>query len=426
MGPADRRPARPDRAELGQGLDHRGQRHPRRQVLGDLDRQGGLHRAQLRDRARRQARLPVPAGVGVLGSPDRLGPRAHRIAHRSARNTIFDCGQNGIVGHLGCVFSTIEDNHIYNIAIKREFYGYEIAGIKLHAALDVTIRHNRIHDCTLGTWLDWQTQGTRVSRNLFYAQQPGPVRRGQPRPLPRRPQHLRVPGLAGVVQPRRRLRQQPRLRHRVARACAGPAHSLPHAAQHPGRRLRGDPRRRRPPRRQHLPRRRRRPGIRADGAERRQRRLRHRRLRRSPGVHGGVPRPDRRPDRAATTSASSASSSRSTSTTTSTRRSESRSRPRRTRSSSTGATSPSGRRRGRRGLPRDPTARPIRQRARRRRHRCRPANRVRFVDADFEEPDGTAVTLDMDLRGEHKDGSQTYPAGPIGSLQGGSHRTRIW
>jgi hypothetical protein len=67
------------------------------------------------------------------------------------------------------VFSTIEDNHIYNIAVKREFYGYEIAGIKLHAALDVTIRHNRIHDCSLGTWLDWQTQGTRVSRNLYYA-----------------------------------------------------------------------------------------------------------------------------------------------------------------------------------------------------------------------------------------------------------------
>jgi hypothetical protein len=83
-------------------------------------------------------------------------------------NTIYDCGQNGIVGHLGCVFSTIEDNHIYNIAIKREFYGYEIGGIKLHAALDVIIRHNRIHDCSLGTWLDWQTQGTRVSRNLFY------------------------------------------------------------------------------------------------------------------------------------------------------------------------------------------------------------------------------------------------------------------
>ena len=94
--------------------------------------------------------------------------REHIGSHVVRRNTIFDCGQNGIVGHLGCAFSTIEDNHIYNIALKREFYGYEIAGIKLHAAIDVEIRHNRIHDCSLGTWLDWQAQGARVSRNLYY------------------------------------------------------------------------------------------------------------------------------------------------------------------------------------------------------------------------------------------------------------------
>jgi hypothetical protein len=66
------------------------------------------------------------------------------------------------------VFSTIEDNHIHDIALKREFYGHEIAGIKLHAAIDVVIRHNRIHDCSLGVWMDWQTQGTRISRNLLY------------------------------------------------------------------------------------------------------------------------------------------------------------------------------------------------------------------------------------------------------------------
>jgi len=94
--------------------------------------------------------------------------REHIGSHIIRRNTIYDCGQNGVVGHLGCVFSTIEDNHIYNIAIKREYYGYEIGGIKLHAAIDVTIRHNRIHDCSLGTWLDWQTQGTRVARNVYY------------------------------------------------------------------------------------------------------------------------------------------------------------------------------------------------------------------------------------------------------------------
>ena len=89
-------------------------------------------------------------------------------SHVIRNNTIYDCGQNGIVGHLGCVFSEIYNNRIYNIALKREFYGYEIAGIKLHAALDVQIHDNCIHDCSLGIWLDWQAQGTRVSRNLFY------------------------------------------------------------------------------------------------------------------------------------------------------------------------------------------------------------------------------------------------------------------
>ena len=95
--------------------------------------------------------------------------KEHVGSHVVRRNTIYDCGQNGIVGHLGCVFSTIEDNHIYRIAVKREFYGYEIGGIKLHAAIDVVIRHNRIHDCSLGTWLDWQTQGTRITRNVYHS-----------------------------------------------------------------------------------------------------------------------------------------------------------------------------------------------------------------------------------------------------------------
>ena len=89
-------------------------------------------------------------------------------SHIVRNNTIHDCGQNGIVGHLGCIFSEVAHNHIYNIAVKRQFYGYEIAGIKLHAAIDTQIHDNRIHDCSLGIWLDWQLQGTRVSRNLFY------------------------------------------------------------------------------------------------------------------------------------------------------------------------------------------------------------------------------------------------------------------
>lgn len=89
-------------------------------------------------------------------------------SHIIRNNVIYDCGQNAIVGHMGGVFSEIYNNHIYNIGVKHEFFGYEIAGIKLHAAIDVKIHHNRIHNCTLGTWLDWQAQGVRVFNNLYY------------------------------------------------------------------------------------------------------------------------------------------------------------------------------------------------------------------------------------------------------------------
>src|SRR6478736_4317944 len=80
--------------------------------------------------------------------------REHVGSHVVRRNEIRDCGQNGVVGHLGCAFSTIADNHIHHIGTKHEFSGYEVAGIKLHAPLDVTVEHNRVHDTTLGIWLD--------------------------------------------------------------------------------------------------------------------------------------------------------------------------------------------------------------------------------------------------------------------------------
>ncbi|WP_254560021.1 right-handed parallel beta-helix repeat-containing protein [Dyadobacter diqingensis] len=89
-------------------------------------------------------------------------------SHIVRNNRIFNCEQTGICGSMGAVFSTIENNHIYNIWVKRQFDGAEISGIKFHAPIDVTIRKNKIHDSARGIWLDWMTQGTRVSRNLFY------------------------------------------------------------------------------------------------------------------------------------------------------------------------------------------------------------------------------------------------------------------
>lgn len=89
-------------------------------------------------------------------------------AHIVRNNTIFNCEQAGIVGSLGAVFSQIYNNHIYNIWTKRQFSGAEIAGIKIHAPIDVLIKNNRIHNTGRGIWLDWMTQGTRVTENLCY------------------------------------------------------------------------------------------------------------------------------------------------------------------------------------------------------------------------------------------------------------------
>lgn len=89
-------------------------------------------------------------------------------SHIIRRCNIHDCGQTGIVGHLGGVFSIIEDNHIHHINNKQDLAGAEIGGIKMHAAIDVIFRRNHIHHCTRGIWLDWQVQGTRVTQNLFH------------------------------------------------------------------------------------------------------------------------------------------------------------------------------------------------------------------------------------------------------------------
>lgn len=89
-------------------------------------------------------------------------------SHIVRNNQIFNCEQTGICGSMGAAFSIIENNHIYNIWSKRQFSGAEIGGIKFHAAIDATIRKNRINGCGRGLWFDWMTQGTRISCNLLY------------------------------------------------------------------------------------------------------------------------------------------------------------------------------------------------------------------------------------------------------------------
>ncbi|MGW8257203.1 MAG: right-handed parallel beta-helix repeat-containing protein [Thermoguttaceae bacterium] len=94
--------------------------------------------------------------------------KEHIGGHIVRNNTISHCEQAGIVGSLCPVFSVIEGNTIHDIHVQRLFSGYEQAGIKFHAAIDVQIRGNHIYRAYRGLWLDWMAQGTHVAGNLFH------------------------------------------------------------------------------------------------------------------------------------------------------------------------------------------------------------------------------------------------------------------
>lgn len=83
-------------------------------------------------------------------------------------NVISHCEQTGIVGSLGAAFSVITGNTIHDIHVRQLFGGAEMAGIKLHGAIDVVIDGNHIYRTVRGVWLDWMAQGARVTGNLFH------------------------------------------------------------------------------------------------------------------------------------------------------------------------------------------------------------------------------------------------------------------
>ncbi|MCP4046719.1 MAG: xylosidase [Gammaproteobacteria bacterium] len=91
------------------------------------------------------------------------------IGHHIVRNNhISHCEQAGIVGSLGPIFSTVTGNTIHDIHVRRLFSGHEMAGIKFHGAVDTLISNNHIYRTSRGIWLDWMSQGTRVTGNLLH------------------------------------------------------------------------------------------------------------------------------------------------------------------------------------------------------------------------------------------------------------------
>jgi len=96
--------------------------------------------------------------------------RATVGSHVVRGNEISHCEQTGIVGSLGGAFSTVAGNEIHDIHVRNLFGGAEMAGIKLHGAIDVVISGNHIYRCgdVSGIWLDWMAQGAQVTGNLLH------------------------------------------------------------------------------------------------------------------------------------------------------------------------------------------------------------------------------------------------------------------
>ncbi|MGM9803492.1 MAG: right-handed parallel beta-helix repeat-containing protein [Muribaculaceae bacterium] len=88
--------------------------------------------------------------------------------HIVRNNHIYECGQTGIVGCSGAAFSIIENNEIHDICLNETFTGEEMAGIKLHFAVDAILRNNHIYRTIRGLWLDWGPQGILVVGNLLH------------------------------------------------------------------------------------------------------------------------------------------------------------------------------------------------------------------------------------------------------------------
>ena len=94
--------------------------------------------------------------------------------HIVRNNHIRRCGQAGIAGQKGATRSLIEGNLIEETNYRREFGGWETAGIKFHNTVDATIRHNLIRgvyhqqQAAYGIWIDYANQGLRITGNVIY------------------------------------------------------------------------------------------------------------------------------------------------------------------------------------------------------------------------------------------------------------------
>lgn len=104
----------------------------------------------------------------IMRANERGWHRDNIGSHIVRNNLITHCERNAVAGSLGAIFSEITGNTIRDIHVQRQFDGAEQAGIKILAPVDTLIAGNHIYRCLRGIWMDWMTQGTRVTGNLCH------------------------------------------------------------------------------------------------------------------------------------------------------------------------------------------------------------------------------------------------------------------
>ena len=113
---------------------------------------------------------------GNDASGENEGFDVESVGHHIVRNNeIRRCGQAAIHGFKGWARSLIEGNLIEDINTKNEFGGFETGGMKIHNAVDLTIKNNVVRRVRIGDvgqyagiWIDWSAQGTRITGNVVY------------------------------------------------------------------------------------------------------------------------------------------------------------------------------------------------------------------------------------------------------------------
>jgi len=94
--------------------------------------------------------------------------------HIIRNNVIRRCGQAGIAGQKGATRSLICGNLIEDTNYRREFGGWETAGIKFHNSVDTVISGNLIRGVyrqeqgAFGIWIDFGNQGIWITGNIIY------------------------------------------------------------------------------------------------------------------------------------------------------------------------------------------------------------------------------------------------------------------